>query len=113
MVRRTRRPRTAETRGRTVPGLLFLDELNALAGRFCPSNARISLDIAATLITSWPTLMSSGKKVTLMVVFWLIAILFFQATLNLSSFAPRSLGAAVPIRVCFLPVTSSISRTLP
>ena len=35
---------------RTVLVCSFLKELNALADRCCPSNARISLDIAATLI---------------------------------------------------------------
>jgi hypothetical protein len=89
------------------------EEKNVLAGRFCPSNARISLDMLATIITSWPTFMSSGKKVTLIGLFWPSTVLFFYATLNLGLFAPRNPGAAAPLRVDFLPVTDGCSRTLP
>jgi NitT/TauT family transport system substrate-binding protein len=71
--------------------------------------ASISLDFPATLGTSWPTSMSSGKVVGLTVGFWLVAISFMHATLNLGLFAPHRAGAAVPFRVGFIPVTCHLT----
>jgi NitT/TauT family transport system substrate-binding protein len=71
--------------------------------------ASISLDFPATLGTSWPTSMSSGKVVGLTVGFWLVAISFMHATLNLGLFAPHQAGAAVPFRVGFIPVTCHLT----
>jgi ABC-type nitrate/sulfonate/bicarbonate transport system substrate-binding protein len=46
--------------------------------------------------------MSSGKVVGLTVGFWLVAISFMHATLNLGLFASHKAGVAVPFRVGFL-----------
>ena len=53
--------------------------------------------------------MSSGKVVGLTVGFWLVAISFMHATLNLGLFAPHKAGVAEPFRVGFIPVTCHLT----
>ena len=56
--------------------------------------------------------MSSGKVVGLTVGFWLVAISFMHATLNLGLFAPHKAGVAVPFRVGVIPVTCHLTWPL-
>jgi NitT/TauT family transport system substrate-binding protein len=63
----------------------------------------------AALGTCWPTSMSSGKAVGLMVGLWLVAISFLHATLNLGLFAPHNASVGVHFRVGFLPVTCHLT----
>ena len=69
----------------------------------------VSLDIVASLGTSLPTSMSSGKTVAVTVGLWLVAISFLHATLNLGLFAPHKAGVATPFRVGFIPVTCHLT----